>query len=160
MVIRVVVTVLLAAALVGAVLPAVDTARDDHAAALARDELVDFRASSAEFIAENDPPPPGVAGPSLLVTVRVPDGVTLRVGVGPRGESLGHVVGHAVAGRVSVFELSAACWTVVSTAVGRVRTGDGFVRVFESRNAGEVSIGHQPSDGYEGRPARRRSSRR
>jgi hypothetical protein len=88
MVIRVVVTVLLAAALVGAVLPTVDTAREDHAAALARDELVDLRASSAEFIAENDPPPPGVAGPSLLVTVRVPDGVTLRVGIGPRGESL------------------------------------------------------------------------
>jgi hypothetical protein len=88
MVIRVVVTVLLAAALVGAVLPVVDTARDDHAVALARDELVDLRASSAKFIVENDPPPPGVAGPSLLVTVRVPDGVTLRVGVGPRGESL------------------------------------------------------------------------
>ena len=88
MVIRVVVTVLLAAALVGVALPAAETARDDHAVALARDELVDFRASAAQFVAGNDPPPPGVAGPSLLVTVRVPDGVTLRVGVGPRSESL------------------------------------------------------------------------
>lgn len=88
MVVRVVVAVLLAAALLGYALPAVDRAHVSRADALARDELEDLGDATERFATGNAPPPPGVAGASRVVDVRVPRGTTLAVGVGPRGASL------------------------------------------------------------------------
>ncbi|MFC7177197.1 DUF7311 family protein [Halosegnis marinus] len=88
MVVRVVLAVLLAAALVGYALPAVEDARAGRADGLARDELTDLRERVARFAERNDPAPPGTAGASLVVVVRVPRETDLGMGVGPRGESL------------------------------------------------------------------------
>lgn len=86
--IRVLLAVVLAAALVGYALPAVEQARASRADTLARDELTDFRATAVQFAATNDPVPAGTAGATLLVTVRVPRDTALGIGVGPHDESL------------------------------------------------------------------------
>jgi hypothetical protein len=90
-VIRLLLAVGVTAALLGYALPAVEDARADRADALAREELTTLRDETARFAARNDATAPGVPGPARLVTVRVPRGTSLRVGVGPRGESLGWV---------------------------------------------------------------------
>lgn len=89
--IRLLLAVGVTAALVGYALPAVEEARADRADALARDELTTLREETARFAARTDATAPGVPGPTRLVTVRVPRGTSLRVGVGPRSQSLGWV---------------------------------------------------------------------
>lgn len=69
---RVVVAVALAAALLGASMPAVDTARVDHAEAKMAAE-VDRLAAAAERLRErNDPSPPGVPGARTEVRLHLP----------------------------------------------------------------------------------------
>lgn len=69
---RVVVAIALAAALLGASMPAVDTARIDHAEARMAAE-VDGLAATAERLQErNDPAPPGVPGARREVRLHLP----------------------------------------------------------------------------------------
>lgn len=86
--IRLLLAVVLMVALVGYALPAVEDARAARADALAREELTTFREETTRFAARNDATAADLPGPTLLVTVRVPRGTSLRLGVGPRGESL------------------------------------------------------------------------
>jgi len=79
-VIRVALAVLLALALAGAALPAVDTARNERAADAARATADDLAAAVATLVAANDPTPPGVPGASATVTLTVADRVTLFIG--------------------------------------------------------------------------------
>lgn len=89
--IRLLLAVGLTAALLGYALPAVEDARAGRADALAHEELTTLRDETASFAARTDATAPGVPGPTRLVTVRVPRGTSLRVGIGPRNESLGWV---------------------------------------------------------------------
>lgn len=122
MVVRVVVAVLLATALLGYALPAVEQARDSRADALARDELRTLGDAATRFAAENDPAPPGVADTRLVVEVRVPRGTTLGVGVGPHDGSL--------------------AWTRSGRPgwVGRVETDVAFAGSFRLREAGSHRV--------------------
>lgn len=88
MVIRLLLAVGVTAALVGYALPAVEDARSNRAEALAREELTTLREQTVDFAARNDATPPDLPSPTRLATVRVPRGTSLRVGVGPRSESL------------------------------------------------------------------------
>lgn len=118
MVVRVVVAVLLATALLGYALPAVEQARDSRADALAQGELRSFDDAVTRFVATNEPAPPGVADAGLVVEVHVPRGTTLAVGVGPRDESL--------------------AWTRPGRRgwVGSVRTAVAFAESLRLREAG------------------------
>ena len=87
-IIRLVVAVLLTAALLGVGLPAAETAQSERAATLARDELTELRETLARFETRNDATRPGLPGATRLYTLRVPAGVTVRLGVGPRNESI------------------------------------------------------------------------
>jgi hypothetical protein len=87
-IVRLVVAVLLTAALLGVGLPAAETARSERAATLAQDELTDFRDATGRFRRHNDATRPGQPGAVRLHTFRVPAGTTIRLGVGPRNESL------------------------------------------------------------------------
>lgn len=91
MVVRLVLAVGVTTALLGYALPAVERAQADRADALAREELTALREELRQFAARNDATAHGVPGPTALVTVHVPRGTSLRVGIGPRGESLGWV---------------------------------------------------------------------
>lgn len=76
--IRVLLTVLLAAALVGASLPAIEDARAARAARTAERDAATLRAAATELVRESDPVPrgigggTGVAGARVSVRVRVP----------------------------------------------------------------------------------------
>ena len=118
MVVRVLVSVLLAAALLGYALPAVEEAHTSRADILAREELGTLGDVTEQFVTANDAASPGVAGASRVVEVRVPRGTTLAVGVGPRDESL--------------------AWTRSGRAgwVGRVETDVAFDGSLRLREAG------------------------
>lgn len=77
--IRVVLAVLLSAAILGVVLPAADTARSQRAATLAADEANEFTVAVDRFVRRNDPVPVGSPGATRLVTVRMPAATTLRI---------------------------------------------------------------------------------
>lgn len=77
--IRVVLAMLLSAAILGVALPAADTARSQRAATLAADEANEFTTAVDRFARRNDPVPVGSPGATRLTTVRVPTATTLRV---------------------------------------------------------------------------------
>lgn len=88
MIIRLVVAVLLTTALLAVGLPAAETARSERAATLTQDELTEFRETVARFETRNDATRPGLPSATRPYTLRVPAGVTVRLGVGPRNESI------------------------------------------------------------------------
>ena len=69
---RVVVAVTLAAALLGTSMPAVETARVEHADARVEGELAGLAATAERLLARNDPSPPGVPGARRTVTLHAP----------------------------------------------------------------------------------------
>lgn len=71
---RVVLAVAMAAALLAASLPAVDTARVHHGDERTVGELDALEAAATTLAERNDPPPPGVAGPRRTVTLSLPEG--------------------------------------------------------------------------------------
>lgn len=71
---RVVVAVALATALLGASMPAVESARTDHAHGRVDIELEALAATAARLQDRNDPVPPDVQGASRTVVVHLPDG--------------------------------------------------------------------------------------
>lgn len=77
--IRVVLAVLLSAAILGVALPAADTARSQRAATLAADESNEFATAVDRFARRNDAVAAGTPGATRLTTVRVPSGTTIRV---------------------------------------------------------------------------------
>jgi len=87
-IIRIAVAALLTTALLGVGLPAAETARSERAATLARDELTELRETMARFETRNDATRPGLPSATRPYTLRVPAGVTVRLGVGPQNESM------------------------------------------------------------------------
>lgn len=69
---RVVVAVTLAASLLGVSMPAVDTARIDHADARVVAELEGLAATAERLRTRNDPSPPGTLGARRTVTLHLP----------------------------------------------------------------------------------------
>jgi hypothetical protein len=69
---RVVVAVALATALLGAATPAVDDARIDHADARVETEVDELAATADRLVERNDPAPPGVRGARRLLTLHLP----------------------------------------------------------------------------------------
>jgi hypothetical protein len=71
-VIRAVLAVCLAVALLGVTVPAVETASRDHSARVAEAELTRFRATVADLAATDDALPADSPGARRLVTLRIP----------------------------------------------------------------------------------------
>lgn len=69
---RAVLAVLIAAALLGLSMPVVDSARVGHADSQVRSELTDLEAVAADLRAESDPTPPGVPGARIERTLVLP----------------------------------------------------------------------------------------
>lgn len=69
---RVVVAVALATALLGAALPVVETARVDHAAGRVDAEIRDLAGAATRLAERNDPAPPGIEGARRPVTLHAP----------------------------------------------------------------------------------------
>jgi hypothetical protein len=69
---RVVVAVALATALLGAATPAVDSARIDHADARVQTELDELVTTADRLVERNDPAPPGVRGARRILTLYLP----------------------------------------------------------------------------------------
>lgn len=69
---RVVVAVALGVALLGASMPAVDTARVDHAEARVEAEIDGLAGTAQRLQERNDPSPPGVPGAQRTVTLHLP----------------------------------------------------------------------------------------
>lgn len=69
---RAVLAVALAVALLAASLPAVDGARRDHAASQVRSQLERLATAARDLAARNDPVPVGNAGATRTVTLRLP----------------------------------------------------------------------------------------
>jgi hypothetical protein len=69
---RVVVAVALAVALLGVAMPAVDSARVDHADARVATALDRLAATAERLRARNDPSPPGTAGARRMITLHLP----------------------------------------------------------------------------------------
>lgn len=70
--IRVVVTVVIATALLAASLPAVDSARGDRTAAHLDGELATLTDAAASLVDRDDPTPPSVSGARRVVTLTLP----------------------------------------------------------------------------------------
>ncbi len=79
MVVRVVLAVLLSAALLSLALPAADTARDQRAATLAAGEAEQVASAAERLARTNDPVSRGATRP---LAVRVPAGTAIRLGNG------------------------------------------------------------------------------
>lgn len=99
LVIRIVLTVALAAALLAASLPAVDSARGDRTAAELAADFASIRHAAAGLVDEDDPTRGDVAGARRLVTVGIPpsswttaavDSVTVRGQTDSSGPTLGY----------------------------------------------------------------------
>lgn len=69
---RAVLAVLVAAALLGLSMPVVDSARVSHADSQVQSELADLEAVAADLRAESDPTPPGVPGARVERTLVLP----------------------------------------------------------------------------------------
>ncbi|WP_410765432.1 hypothetical protein [Haloferax sp. DFSO60] len=89
--IRVVLSCLLAVAIAGVVFPAADAARADATAVHIETAADEIAHAATELVADEDPSPAGLAGPTRHVTVSVPTGswkqtrvsmLTLRGGTG------------------------------------------------------------------------------
>lgn len=72
MVVRLVLAVALAVALLATSLPAVEDARTSRTDALVRDDLREVRATARHLLAHDDPVAPGTRGARRLVAVRLP----------------------------------------------------------------------------------------
>lgn len=92
--IRVVLGVVLAAALVGVSLPALEVADRTTAATRTEATATDLAATVERFAVANDPVRAGEAGARRVVTVRLPAGASLRVGTRLRWRADGRS-GHA-----------------------------------------------------------------
>lgn len=85
--IRVVLAVLLATALVGVSLPALEVGDRTSAATRTHAVATDLATTLTRFAAHNDPIPAGERGARRVVTVRLPPGVRLHVGQSLRWEA-------------------------------------------------------------------------
>lgn len=78
--IRVVLAVLLSAAIVAMAVPAAEQGREERADALVQEEATTLGATVERLARRNDPVPAGEHGATRPVTVRIPDGVTMYLG--------------------------------------------------------------------------------
>ena len=69
---RVVLSVLLAVALLGTSIAAIETARETHTEAQVSNTLDELERAAASLAAENDPPPTGAPGPVRQLTLSLP----------------------------------------------------------------------------------------
>lgn len=82
MIVRLVLAAIVAAALLGAAMPAIDDARHDVSATEADRSAQAVADAITELHRSSDPVPRGVPGAKRVVTVEVPDGATIVIGSG------------------------------------------------------------------------------
>lgn len=144
---RVVLAVAMAAALLAASLPAVETARVHYGDEQTVGELEALEAAATTLAERNDPPPPGVAGPRRTVTLSLPEGTwsaagleRLRIDPDTRSESYTPVRWRVDGGTGQTRQLRGNLTTVESKPLA-IDDGGRQRLVLELRADGSVRLG-------------------